>query len=131
MNMHELRKIIRETIRDVLKESWEDPKNVPHAVRHKFDPIVDDSVEVDQPHDDDNDDVEDHNDYDWERKRQKLEKRAKHNKQLRDRDTFARANVSMYSMKPLAPKSGAGAQTGRTPGGRTVSTQGRVYAAGY
>lgn len=121
-----LRQIIRETIRDVLDESWEDPKNVSHAVKHRFAPIVDDSVEVDSPTDESEDD-----DYDWERKRQSLEKRAKYNKQLRDRDTYARANVSMYSMKPLAPKSSGGAQTGRTPGGRTVSTQGRVYAAGY
>jgi len=126
MHMHTLRSIIREAIQDMFSESWEDPRNVTHAVKSKFDTIVDTSVEVDEPKDDDKD-----GDYDWERKRQKLEKRAKHNKTLRDRDTFARANVSMYSMKPLAPKSTGGAQTGRTPGGRTVSTQDRVYAAGY
>jgi hypothetical protein len=114
---------LRTIIRQIIKESWEDPSTVLYSLKHDFDPIVDDDIE--------NDSMEDEDDTNWERKRDKLEKRAKHNKQLRDRDTFARANVSLYSMKPIAPKQPGGAQSGRTPGGRTVSTQGRVSAAGY
>lgn len=104
-----LRRFIRESL-SLDEDGWEDPSVV----------IAKQTMLVD---DEDEDDFEDPYD--------ELERNAEEKQKLNARDNYASDNTGLSSSKPLAPRGGSGPKSGRTPGGRVASTQGRVYSAGY
>lgn len=107
---------LRRYIRSILSESgWEDPD----VVMFKLNYVEDSDVDED---DESNDDSKE--------SQYKINKTVDTNQELSQRDNYSRANTSMASMKPLAPKQGGGPQSGRQPGGTKVSPS-RSYSAGY
>lgn len=63
--------------------------------------------------------------------RYRLNKAAKDALRFVDRDTYARVNTSLYSMKPISPRQHGAPASGRSVGGRTFGVDGRVYSSGY
>ena len=107
-----LRRFIREVLTSSLDEDgWEDPS----VVFAKQTTLVDDEEQ---------DELDDGNE-------DELNMTAKERNDQSKRDTYANANKSLSSVKPVAPSNPGGAQSGRTVGGRKASSHGRVYSTGY
>ena len=107
-----LRRFIREALdKSLVEDGWEDP-NVVIAKQQMLAIDDEEDEEFEDPYDE-------------------LEQSAEEKQKLNQRDTYASDNSGLASSKPLAPRGGSGPKSGRTPGGRVASTQGRVYSAGY
>lgn len=110
-------RMLRSYIRMILAEDgWEDP-HVVYAADHDEDD--DDPDEEPDPAD-----VESGSTY-------KLRKTAEDNLNLHQRANYSKDNVSMASMKPIAPKRTGGPASGRSPGGKVAAPVSRNYSSGY